>query len=642
MMYIGELAFHSSGITSVTTPKTITLLGTQIFDSCLKLTSVDLNGLTQLTTKIFSGCTALKTISGFDGVETIDAAALTGITIPSIHLYPSLVTLNDDLSSFTNIFFHGDAQPKTVTTSLNTGLKIYVKESFTGTFGIVDVMKARCDSSHAIVLEIITDEIVNGDDCRPCETGSNSGDGVTDICEQNSGGDTPTTCSVANCQTCDIDFTTLCDTCNGTNKLSVDKTTCSANCSSGEYEMNSTTCVACSVSMCATCTKETAATKCDSCKNSLKLSSDKTACGTTCPNGEIDNNGICSKCSVKNCITCTTDPTTKCDSCNTGYNLYYNKTKCGTKCPDGEYSGTTNICNKCTVSNCKTCDTNNTKCDTCIDNNKLSADKTKCSTSCAAGEYENGNNMCTTCGVANCGSCTSSEPNKCISCTGTNKLSVDKTKCSSTCPSGQTFINNNTCISCSVSLCSVCDADSTKCEKCSATNVVQIDQLACIEKCPNGEYAKGNNKQCTKCTTMNCATCDTYDTYDVCTSCTSPYVLNTTTKLCNPPQSDCGDGKFGMTPNCENCGVENCKMCVDKTSCNKCLNGFDIYFENKCLQKCPSGYFKSQTICEKCKETYDTPCTDKECRICTIDNNKDAAVQVAIEVVMFMLFIIMI
>ncbi|ELP90195.1 hypothetical protein EIN_482490, partial [Entamoeba invadens IP1] len=305
----------------------------------------------------------------------------------------------------------------------------------------------------------------------------------------------------------------------------------------------------------------------------------------------------------------------------------------------GEYSGTSNVCNKCTVTNCKTCDTNNAKCDMCTGNNKLSADKTKCTTSCAAGEYESGNNMCTACAVANCNTCTSSEPNKCASCKGTNKLSVDKTKCSATCPSGQTASNNNTCVSCSVSSCSVCDTDSTKCDKCSGTNVVQVDQLACIAKCPNGEYAKGANKQCTKCSTKNCATCDAND---ICLTCPSPYIFNASTKACDAPQSDCGDGKFGMAPNCEDCGVENCKMCVDKTSCDTCVNGFDIYFENKCLQECPSGYFKSQTTCEKCKETYETPCIDEECRMCTVDNNKDAAVHMKIALTMFMLLIIMI
>ncbi len=89
---IGKNAFMGSGITSFNVPATVTTLGDGVFTNCDALETIKFVGggnISLIPAKIFSGCSALKTITLPEGITSIEAGAfynakaLTKIVIPS-------------------------------------------------------------------------------------------------------------------------------------------------------------------------------------------------------------------------------------------------------------------------------------------------------------------------------------------------------------------------------------------------------------------------------------------------------------------------------------------------------------------------------------------------------------------------------
>jgi outer membrane protein assembly factor BamB len=86
---IGDGAFDSTAITSVTIPNSVTKIGDWAFNGCTALTSVSMpSTVTRIGTSVFFSCTALTSITIQDGVTQIGewafayCSALTSITIP--------------------------------------------------------------------------------------------------------------------------------------------------------------------------------------------------------------------------------------------------------------------------------------------------------------------------------------------------------------------------------------------------------------------------------------------------------------------------------------------------------------------------------------------------------------------------------
>ncbi len=92
---IGKEAFKGSALTSVEIPSAVKTIGENAFKECLKLTSLRISAgsLTETGKGAFSGCTALKSASIGNGLETLgeetfkDCTALESITLPSTLKY---------------------------------------------------------------------------------------------------------------------------------------------------------------------------------------------------------------------------------------------------------------------------------------------------------------------------------------------------------------------------------------------------------------------------------------------------------------------------------------------------------------------------------------------------------------------------
>ena len=73
---IRENAFLKAGITSVTIPGSVTVIGKSAFENCAKLASVTIgNGVTTIGNSAFKNCKSLTNITIPDSVITIDAGA---------------------------------------------------------------------------------------------------------------------------------------------------------------------------------------------------------------------------------------------------------------------------------------------------------------------------------------------------------------------------------------------------------------------------------------------------------------------------------------------------------------------------------------------------------------------------------------
>ncbi len=86
---IGDMAFMSSGITSIIIPESVMVIGSSAFDSCKSLKTVVLpDGITEIPSKAFYGCSSLTSVTIPESVYTIwesafkECTALKTVTIP--------------------------------------------------------------------------------------------------------------------------------------------------------------------------------------------------------------------------------------------------------------------------------------------------------------------------------------------------------------------------------------------------------------------------------------------------------------------------------------------------------------------------------------------------------------------------------
>ena len=96
---IGNSAFSGcSSLTKVTIPKSVTTVGSHAFDGCNSLTSVNIpSNITSITDYIFNGCTGLSSVNIPEGVTSIGSHAFNGCSgLTSIAIPESVTSIGED------------------------------------------------------------------------------------------------------------------------------------------------------------------------------------------------------------------------------------------------------------------------------------------------------------------------------------------------------------------------------------------------------------------------------------------------------------------------------------------------------------------------------------------------------------------
>ncbi|MCH5299888.1 MAG: leucine-rich repeat domain-containing protein [Ruminococcus sp.] len=111
---IGEGAFRSTKVTSVTVPNSVTSIGVRAFSNCQKLTSVILpDGIKTIEQNAFDYCSNLKTIKLPNTLETIGMYCFTVSGLESIEI-PESVTYIDHYAFYQCLNLETAIVPATV------------------------------------------------------------------------------------------------------------------------------------------------------------------------------------------------------------------------------------------------------------------------------------------------------------------------------------------------------------------------------------------------------------------------------------------------------------------------------------------------------------------------------------------------
>ncbi|ELP90712.1 protein serine/threonine kinase, putative [Entamoeba invadens IP1] len=183
------------------------------------------------------------------------------------------------------------------------------------------------------------------------------------------------------------------------------------------------------------------------------------------------------------------------------------------------------------------------------------------------------------------------------------------------------YTENTKCVRCNVK-CKQCTGNAEKCQDCIAGTVLQngkcltIFELegickqfnpsgSCIS-CVDGYYV--DDSTCSKCS-PNCKVCTNSESCDLCET---SYFKNesshceSVSELVGCKQTNengcylCENNYFLSSWRCETCS-QNCKMCNSKTTCEECLNNWELK-NNQCVERLAIDNCKSviNSYCTKC------------------------------------------
>ena len=141
-------------------------------------------------------------------------------------------------------------------------------------------------------------------------------------------------------------------------------------------------------------------------------------------------------------------------------------------------------------------------------------------------------------------------------------------------------------------ICLKCSGDINNCTGCSSESVINVDDngvSTCLAVCPSPKV--NNRGLCASCST-DCLTCSI--SFDNCTSCSRtsslPYLYDFSCL------DDCPELYYNDLANaaCKLCSSItpsiNCQNCTSTSTCGTCDPTF-IFFENRCLDYVPPGYY---------------------------------------------------
>jgi len=338
----------------------------------------------------------------------------------------------------------------------------------------------------------------------------------------------------------------------------------------------------------------------------------------------------CSPCNFM-CGTC--NEKSSCLICGINYNLLEGTTTCVSKCPNGTVN-LNNICKKCS-NLCKTCNLaidNCTSCNTGFSLAQNSINDNICLNSFTGYFLPSGLTYYLKCD-ASCSTCTTTSTN-CQSC---NSLSYyyPKVDATSTCilktssPDGYYFNSiSNQHEKCDIS-CITCSNNSNNCLLCNNSGgYYNSDDVpnTCSKAASNGYVLDITLKKYVKCD-FSCSSC--IDTKIKCTKCNQDFfyfVKVDEINSCFLNQNSPSGYFFNQSTNVhEKCNV-NCLKCINNadncTICNIEKGYYNVVNKpNICLNYTPEGYFLNSKFsqydicdisCSKCSETY------KNCNQCNI------------------------
>ena len=131
-------------------------------------------------------------------------------------------------------------------------------------------------------------------------------------------------------------------------------------------------------------------------------------------------------------------------------------------------------------------------------------------------------------------------------------------------------------------------------------------------------------KTCISCI-KNCETCDTFDS---CEECRYGFSYDKWSHRCKGvptirqkgqtvygfrENEVCSDGTYLLGNQCKDC-PQNCQVCKNGTSCDKCADGSLFHADSKSCS-CPTGQFMNNNKCNPCFSNC-LDCTKETCKKC--------------------------
>ena len=303
-------------------------------------------------------------------------------------------------------------------------------------------------------------------------------------------------------------------------------------------------------------------------------------------------------------------------------------------CPAGYELNDEGLCSVCSVANCESCSADDENfCRECESGFKAEDGKCVC---VANGEKVNPDGECEPCHVAGCESCSTSEPESCAVCGDIMTLIEGKCYCQE---KSQQIDAGGKCSDCFVDGCVSC-AGKYECSQCQ-------DGLTLVEglcRCPTDSNRPNSAGQCEPCNVEGCSSCESGNP-DVCVkcfdceasviggvcSCGFAGAIWDSLGFCSTAEEEEEavtekkvrvrmQASAGCPAECEQCENEKCKECkkgyyLGDKSCMKCRPECKSCSTEGTCEECKEGFFLGKE--RECEQERMLNCAKSEGRKCT-------------------------
>ncbi|KAL4473058.1 hypothetical protein ABPG73_005409 [Tetrahymena malaccensis] len=313
------------------------------------------------------------------------------------------------------------------------------------------------------------------------------------------------------------------------------------------------------------------------------------------------------------------------ESCQGLYRYDDNPQYCTAKCELNYLTDEQNLlCRKCLIDNCLICSKyQNNICNKCHQGYVFY--EGKCVFFCKNSNMVSNKDECEQNITIN--RCIEQKQGQCIKCISNSLYNQKHNRCD--CIGFHEYVHHlNACKKQCGENCQICNQQGDKCLKCYPNKYLLDGQFyginQCYDQCPIGYYQSIKNgdpifKQCIQCP-INCFSCENQFS---CTECSYPfkeYFCNGILICLCDNSSECKTiaQKYVIQQQKNKCClIINCSKCEQNiNNCEKCNNLYPYLYLNTCLQSCPEGTFSNENNqCEQCNPLCKT-CTNKSSKSC--------------------------